>query len=283
MSNEKLRDVDRVSEWVNAMTKVAAAVTATERNDITRAAELVDEAHEIIRALLAAQDEPEQHIIGPKEFELQLIKGLHSLGLIADEPEQVPDCPECGGTDVGGVERNGVNEWDCYSCKHRWYDPPQAAMGEQMPECCEWPLCGCDREPTGGRCPVDDMLSPPQAAMGEQYLAVGEVREHQGSLMVVGALHPQIELDALEPGTKVYIATGTTPAPVVEQSEDSECSGKCDPETCRSCRADYAEELEADRDEWKAKYDELVQRVVAYRDERYFDTRRAMFAAVEGE
>ena len=38
--------------------------------------------------------------------------------------------------------------------------------------------------------------------------AVGEVREHNGSLMVIGALRPQIELDTLPIGTKVYIKLG---------------------------------------------------------------------------
>lgn len=39
----------------------------------------------------------------------------------------------------------------------------------------------------------------------DAHWAVGAVREHNGSLMVIGALHPQIELDALPIGTKVYI------------------------------------------------------------------------------
>jgi len=39
----------------------------------------------------------------------------------------------------------------------------------------------------------------------DEHFAAGEVREHNGSLTVIGALHPQIELDALPIGTKVYI------------------------------------------------------------------------------
>ena len=42
----------------------------------------------------------------------------------------------------------------------------------------------------------------------DEHFAVGEVREHNGSLMIIGALHPSIELDALPVGTKVYIKLG---------------------------------------------------------------------------
>ena len=50
-----------------------------------------------------------------------------------------------------------------------------------------------------------------------KYLAVGEVAEFNDSLMVVRSLHPQIELDTLEIGSKVYIAL--PPPPEVESNE----------------------------------------------------------------
>jgi len=51
-------------------------------------------------------------------------------------------------------------------------------------------------------------LTEENARLKAGYFAVGEVREHNGSLMVVGSLHPSIELDALPIGTKVYISVG---------------------------------------------------------------------------
>ena len=50
-----------------------------------------------------------------------------------------------------------------------------------------------------------------KAELEAEHLAVGEVAEFNGSLMVVRSLHPQIELDTLEVGAKVYIALPKPP------------------------------------------------------------------------
>jgi len=55
---------------------------------------------------------------------------------------------------------------------------------------------------------AQDALKAQLAELREDFLAVGEVREHNGSLMVIGSLHPNIELDALPVGAKVYIKQG---------------------------------------------------------------------------
>ncbi len=68
-------------------------------------------------------------------------------------------------------------------------------------------LCGCVAKFKARKARIAE-LTEENARLKAGYFAVGEVREHNGSLMVVGSLHPSIELDALPIGTKVYISVG---------------------------------------------------------------------------